>query len=759
MLESLVQLLFGHRPVLFSQGELQFAAGVGSYVAAAAGVAALAMAVAAYRTAPRLGWRDRWILLGIRATLLSLLVLALFRPVLVVRAAVPQQNFVGVLLDDSRSMQIADFGEGTPRSGFVTDQFGAADRGILGRLGEKFVVRTFGFASTAARVNEERPLTFSGSQTRLGPSLDAARQELAGLPLAGLVVVSDGADTGGTALDPTLLRLRADGIPVFTVGVGQERASRDIQVGRVATPRTALKGTSLMVDVVVSHSGYAGETVTVDVEDDGRIIGSQQVRLPADGSPATARVRVQADDAGPRVFRFRVAPRPDELVAENNAREALVDVRDRQEKILYFEGEPRSEFKFIRRALDEDRNVRVVALQRTADNKFLRLGVDGPDDLVAGFPKTRDELFAYRGLILGSVEAAAFTGDQLRMIAEFVDRRGGGLLVLGGPRSFGEGGWAGTAVADVLPFVLERGPSEPALERLTVRPTRAGALQALTQIAATEADSAERWSTMPGLTAVNRVDTVKPGATVLLTGAREDRGERPVLAFQRYGRGHVYAFAAQDSWLWQMHASVAVDDLTHEYFWRQLLRGLVEGVPDPVELTTMRDRVEPGERVSLGVSVADAGFVEVNDATVVAQVTGPDGAVTAVPLQWSGEASGQYGGAFPTGAPGWYEVRIDATRGERTLGSSVAHVRATAGDAEYFDATMQATALRRLAEETGGRFYTPDTVSGLPEDMNYTGRGVTTVEERELWHMPILLVLLVGLACAEWAYRRKAGLT
>ena len=127
-------------------------------------------------------------------------------------------------------------------------------------------------------------------------------------------------------------------------------------------------------------------------------------------------------------------------------------------------------------------------LQRTADNKYIRLGVDNSDELVAGFPKTREELFSYRGLILGSIEAGAFTGDQLKMIAEFVDRRGGGLLMFGGGRSFSEGGYAGTAVAEALPLVLDPSARDPQLARLTVKPTRAGAGHGVTQIDATEVE-------------------------------------------------------------------------------------------------------------------------------------------------------------------------------------------------------------------------------------------------------------------------------
>ena len=158
------------------------------------------------------------------------------------------------------------------------------------------MVRTFRFSTAASRVDAEDDLTFDGAQTRLGAALDGARQELAGLPLAGLVVVSDGADTAEDALGESLLALKSQGVPVFTVGVGRETLSRDIQIGRVSTPRIALKGTTLMIDVMISQTGFAGKTVTLDVEDEGRIVGSQQVKLPerrlgGDGARAVHRRR------------------------------------------------------------------------------------------------------------------------------------------------------------------------------------------------------------------------------------------------------------------------------------------------------------------------------------------------------------------------------------------------------------------------------------------------------------------------------------
>jgi uncharacterized membrane protein len=758
VLDALFRSFFDLSPVVFTQGEFRFAASTGSYVAAAAVAVAAALAIYAYRQGHGRP-AQRMTLAAIRLAILAVILVCMFRPLLVVRAAVPQQNFLGVLLDDSRSMQIADV-NGQPRASFVKGEFGATDRGLLKALSERFTIRTFRFSSAATRTTQESDLTFSGSQSRLGAALSGVRQELAGLPVAGLVMVSDGADTADAALGEAILGLKAEGLPVFTIGVGRETLSKDIQVGRVVTPKTALKGTTLMVDVVLSQSGFDGQKVTLDVEDEGTLVSTQQVSLPNAGTPASIPVRFTVNEAGPRVLRFRVSPQPGELVTENNAREALIDVRDRKEKILYFEGEPRYEYKFIRRAIPEGDNLIVTSLIRTADNKYMRQGVDGPDELIAAFPKTREELFAYRSLVIGSLEAAALTGDQLKMISEFVDRRGGGLLMLGGPRAFAEGGWTGTAVADVLPVVLDRNKvqAKGSVMRLSIKPTRAGAATAVTQLGATEAASAERWDKLPVVTAVNRVDGVKPGATVLLMGTDESRAERPMLIFQRYGRGKTFAFLPQDSWNWQMDAKIAVDDLTHENFWRQLLRWLVDGVPDQVEPALTTERVEPGEGAILTANVVDPSFVELNDAAVMATVTAPDGTISDVPMSWDGEHAGQYQATVPTKAPGWYEAKIDATRAGKSVGSAVTHFRAAPGDAEYFDATMHAGTLRRIADDTGGRFYDASNTATLAEDLRYTGRGVTTVEEHELWHMPIVLLLLVGLLCAEWGYRRVVGL-
>jgi uncharacterized membrane protein len=755
--ELLFEFFFKYRPLMFQQGDFALRASwFGVLAVAVAGVAALVTLRTYSQVRGNSQPLDRTILTAVRIAALTVLVFLLLRPVLVLSSVVPQENFLGVLIDDSRSMQIADTDE-TPRLAFVESSFGDPESELLTALADRFALRFFSFSSDTDRVNDVNELTYSGTRTHFGQALRRAHEELSGVPLSGLVVVTDGADNAEGGLAEALLPLQAAAVPVFTVGVGREEYERDIQMSRVETPRRVLQGASLGVELVVTHRGYQGETVTVQVEDEGRIVGTEDIQLGPEENPQTVRLGFTANDEGPRLFSFRVSPLPGEMVTQNNLRQTLIVVEDRNEKLLYFEGEPRWEVKYLLRGVEEDENLQVSLLQRTAENKFLRRNVDGPDELVGGFPRTRAELFAYRGLILGSIEAGHFTPDQLRMIADFVNHRGGGLLMLGSHRSFAEGGYAGTPVADVLPVVLDpaRGDSEESFfQEVRVEPTRAGATHPSTLIADNEAASVERWETLPPVTIVNPITETKPGATTLL---RTPEG-LVVLAFQRYGAGKSMAFPVQDSWMWQMHADIPVEDMTHETFWRRLVRWLVDGVPDQVVASVPQDQVEPEQIVTVLAEVADANYEQLNNSAVTAVVTDPSGGLIELPMEWTAEKDGEYRTTFTAADEGFYEVRVEAAVDNELLGEDTVYLQVAPSDSEFYDSTMGASLLERVAEETGGRFYTPDTVGTLPDDVQYVGGGLTVVEEHDLWDMPALLLLLVGLVLSEWGYRRYKGL-
>jgi uncharacterized membrane protein len=756
MLQGLWEFLFKYPPLVYQKGQLGFSA-LPAWTLVL-GVALLGAAAWTYlRHSGRVGRRDRAILLVVRTAILAILLVVLARPVLRIPVSLPQENYLGVLIDDSRSMRIAD-GSAGPRGAQMLRALNGPNSSVLHDLAQRYRLRVFRFSDVAERMDGTKDLRFLGGKTRLGRAMDQVRGELAGVPLAGLVVVSDGGDQEEPELNSSLLALRSSSIPVYTVGVGRERFEKDIEVRRVSAPRAVLQGASVVVDVVVEQTGFSGRKLPLIVEDEGRIVSSQEVELPLDGTPAAVRVQFSAAQPGWRSFRFRIPTQEGELVDRNNQQEALVEVRAERQKILYLEGEPRFEVKFMRRAVEDDPQLQLVVLQRTAENKFLRLGVDSASELSDGFPKTREELFRYRALILGSVQAGFFTPDQLQMISDFVSERGGGLMMLGGRHSFAEGGYARTPLADVLPVKLEENPDTTFFIGEKVVPTREGLASATLQIAPSADSSRLRWSTLPELSTWNRVTEVKPGATTLLTGAGPGvPSGQVVMASQRYGRGRVLAFPVQDSWVWQMSADIAPEDQTHEMLWRQLLRWLVNDTPG--QLTPApTTRATPREPVSLVAQLRDAAYHRVNDAVVAARVTGPDGKAVEVALPWTAQRDGEYGASFVPGTPGLHHVVLEAKRGQETVASDSFVVDAGDGNAEFFGAEMRAPLLKRIAEETGGRYYTLSTLARLPEEVRYSGQGVTRTEQYDLWDLPILFLLLILLLGAEWGYRRLRGM-
>lgn len=252
--------------------------------------------------------------------------------------------------------------------------------------------------------------------------------------------------------------------------------------------------------------------------------------------------------------------------------------RKSPKKILYFEGEPRPEMKFIKRATEDAANLSLVVLQRTADGKYLRFNVDGPLDLANGFPSTQEELFKYQGIILGSADASIFTAEQHQMLADFVTLRGGALLALGGEQSFGEGGWLETPLSYLFPIACDpnRNRKSPRLSlKVSVWPTPDGIDHPALQIADDRNTALKMWRELPPVAIVNAVYP-RPGAEILLTGNDRNRSEQVVLAVQQHGAGRVVVFTPQDSWVWVMKAKL--NSPAHERFWRALLTWLVDGV-------------------------------------------------------------------------------------------------------------------------------------------------------------------------------------
>lgn len=751
------EFLFKYPADLYARGELVLAGSWWLYLCTVP-IAALAIFTALRYVRVRGESRtfDRLLLGVTRTAILAILILALFQPVLRVTTQEARGNVVGVLLDDSLSMNITDQG-GQARAQFVQRAFDPQTGEITRALAKHFVPRFFRFAAAAQSLQAADAMSYSGRTTNLARALEQVGRELGDATTAALVVVSDGAVTEAVSLDKTLSFFRAAGIPIHVVGVGQSKFARDIEVTNVAMPRHALKGASIAADVHISYRGFDNERARLLIEDDGHLLAMEDVTLLARQPAQTVRVQFPVKEAGPRHLKFHIVPATDEVVSENNAREAELMVRDRRQRILYFEGEPRFEVKFIRRALAKDDNIRIVSLIRTAESKFYRLGIDTPQELATGFPQRPEELFAYDGLILGSVEAGFFSANQLQMIADFVSRRGGGLLVLGGKRTFANGSYFATPVAEVLPLVLEAKQGQPFRVEARVQPTARAETHPLTEFMRTEKNISS-WQTLPPLTVLHPLYEVKPGATVLLEGRAPGLpAALALLTQQRFGRGQALVFNVQNSWRWRMHQDISLNDQTHQTLWRQLLRWLVQSVPGRITFQTSVSEAVPQESVEVRTQVLDAGYLPRNNAEVRLLVTTPIGDQLRLPMDWVAAQDGIYQAHFTPKHAGMYDVRVE-TPSEDGFDTAETHIQVGAAAREYFQAEMNETLLRRIATATGGQFYTAADASKLVEEVKPVQAGATVLKRLPLWNVPAAFLLLLMLIAFEWVYRRWRGL-
>jgi uncharacterized membrane protein len=394
---------------------------------------------------------------------------------------------------------------------------------------------------------------------------------------------------------------------------------------------------------------------------------------------------------------------------------------------------------------------------RTAESKYYRLGIDNPEELAEGFPNSADELFAFKGLILGSVESSYFSPAQLKLIADFVSRRGGGLLVLGGRRALTQGGYGNTPVAELLPVVLDARRVEPIFTQVSVQPTAEGYSHPIGQLAVDDA-GAPAWEKLPPLTVLHPLFQAKPGASTLLEGLSADLAEPvTVLAEQRFGRGRALVLNVQNAWTWQMHQAIPLQDQTHETLWRQLLRWLVRSVPDAVSIHTSSEHPSANEPVEIRAEVLDEAFYPRNDAVVQLIVHTPIGDRLELPMAWDARRDGEYRLQLTPEHAGVYEMTVEARSGE-TLASAKMHLPVGLVTPDHYRGEMREEILERIAGETGGRFFRANDVDALADEIPLSKSGASIQERLALWDMPIVFLLLIMLLAFEWLYRRWRGL-
>src|SRR3990172_821108 len=750
------EFLFKYPSALFSRGEFALLGGWPRWVLVL--LVLTVAAVLAWRIRSRLpqaahslrSWRAAAIWLLQRA-LAALLLLLLWQPAITISELKPQQNIIAVLMDDSRSMSIAD--EGAPRQVRAVE---ALDDGVLSELQKKFQLRVYRLDRGLSVVPDFKQLQASAPVTHIGDSLRQLSDETSELPIGAVVLLSDGGENSGGLDREAISALRNRRIPVHTVGLGLEQPARDVEVNDASVAPRAMADSRLAATVNFQQHGYAGRKAMLRVREDSKVLAAREVTLAANGAVQTEALPFSAGPAGAKALQFSIDLLDREDNRFNNGVTRLVKVESDARRVLYVEGEPRWEFKFIRRAEDEDRIVRVVSMLRTTENKIYRQGIENPQDLASGFPATAEELFKYQAIILGSVEASYFTSGQQDLIKQFVDRRGGGLLMLGGGRySLTEGGWAASSLAETFPVTLPTAKGTFQREPATVELTTAGADSMIARLAEDPAENADYWKKLPYMMNYQDPGRPKPGAAPLLSMSVNGR-KMPLLITQNYGRGRTAVLASGGSWRWQM--SMPLEDQSHEAFWRQLLRWMVTDSPGQIITSVPSQMLLDDGRIQISADVRGKDYMPAADARVEAHILGPEGIAAQVDISPDPNTPGVFPADWNAEKPGPYVAEITAKRGEEELGRDVLNFQRMDGVAENFHTEQNRPLLERLAAQTGGRYWRPQELSRLPGEISYSEAGITIRDTKELWNMPAVFLLILLLRSCEWLLRRKWGI-
>ena len=686
-----------------------------------------------------------------QTALIALLLLMLWHPAISVARLRPQQNVVAVLVDHSRSMGIAD--DGKTRIQSAED---VLDSQLLPELNKKFQVRLYEFGRDAVRIDQARNLAADDNATRIGDSLKHIASEAGTMPLGAVVLLSDGGDNTGGVDRETISQLRQLRIPVNTIGFGPDHFAKDIEIADVSAPARALPQSRVSARVAIRQHGFAGARAKLIVRENGHPVSQQEITLKPDADQSET-ILFNAGAAGAHSFQIGIEPLAGEQNAQNNSVVRLINVSEKKMRVLYFEGEPRWEFKFIRRALEDDPSIEVFTILRTTQNKTYRqstTGVVDAHELENGFPTKPEELFHYDGLIIGSVEATSFSTDQQAMIRDFADRRGGGVIFLAGRFALSDGGYLKTPMAEMMPLRLmpEKSWSR---DYATATLTDAGRQSVITRLEEDPNQNAARWLKMPQIANYAVMGTPKPGAEVLMNVAENGHRATPLLAIQNYGRGRVGLFATAGSWRWKMLQDHT--DRTHSMFWSQLLRWAVNETPGQVLAATPHQVLADDTHVPLRVSVRDKTYQTVSGATVQTTITRPDGGADVLELKPDPLEPGTYTGDYTADKPGTYVAETVGRQDKTELGRDTLTFRREDGVAENFGAAQNRDLLEKLSSDTGGTYYTPSNAKKLTGEVAVSEAGITAHDNLDIWDMPILFLLVILIRGAEWLLRRKWG--
>ncbi|MCE5269046.1 MAG: hypothetical protein LLG00_14320 [Planctomycetaceae bacterium] len=775
--------------------------------------AAAAFVVAIYlRESRHAGRRFRLALAAIRLTLVALLVLMIAQITLVLkRTGLPS---MAVLIDDSLSMTTVDqyadktrmaMNERMKAAGMAKGELSrwkllrtllTEDSGsLLQAIGDGHKLRAWYLndlrpvgaddssggssatgkgpmcATDTARIIEQlRTMAPKSEATRLGGGVRGVIDELRSSSLSAVVVFTDGVNTEGPSLGEAAEYASRRGVPLYFVGLGNDQPSRDLILSDLMVDDTVFVDDVVNFECRLTSHGFQGRKVPVVLREKGKpdVLAKTEVTAGPDGRPEQVRLRFRPTRTGQFEYVVEAAPQQGELQIENNRQARLIEVRKEKIRVLLVQADPSFEFRYLRNMLRRDETIELHTVLQNADSEYARQDASA----LKAFPPTREELFAYDVVILGDANPDLLGAVALSDLTEFVTQsaKGGSLVFVAGP-NYMPAAYRNTPLARLLPFAQGAawptpGPATADSDAaglasgFTMQPTELGFASPAMQLGDTAEETERIWRSLPPLYWFLELPELKPGVRVLAehpTRTASDGRRLPVLCLQYVGAGKVLFHATDETWRWRYQ----VGDKYFARYWVQTVRSLCRSklgdAGHAAVLSADRRNYSQGESVRLRVRFADERMAPAEDDGVTVVVEQSGHTTQRVPLRRATAGRGVFEGQLEHVSAGSYHawLAVPAIAGHAVA----AQFSVSPPPGEFAQVRMDAAEMRRAARQTGGGFYTFDTVARLARDLPRGGLvPVETLPPRPLWNRWPVLAAFVVLLIGEWLLRKRGGM-
>ena len=590
--------------------------------------------------------------------------------------------------------------------------------------------------------------------TSIASSLEAVANS-GGIPPAGIVLLSDGIDSATSQRSEAVLRdLGAREIPVYTVPLGLPDPD-DVSINNIVMQEVAFSGDRVPVRVHLQSEGYEQRTARLSVLLNGRRVSSRVVRFEGGLQFEEVDFRVDIYEKGAAQIDVVIEPFDDEVSITNNRITRSIRVVNEKVNVLYIEGNARWEFRYLRAILKRDPRINATFI---ASNVGPEVARNSPEH-IERFPSKREEAFMYDLVILGDVDAAFFSDEELGLLEELIRDRGASLLMLCGPMH-SPGSYQGTPVQTMLPVRFDPDEKWAEVSESVYPVLTPEGRSSLVMTLENEDDLNDRiWSRMAPMDQLPPLLSAKPGATVLavLSDSTERDQSYPLVAWQRYGTGKCMSIASDR--LWRLRYKTG--DKYHWRVWSQCIQFMtlsrLMGEHKRIRLETDRSSYFVGSQGRLYAHVLDDDFEPVVQSGFDVVVSGLDGAAARqqIKLQPDRSQPGLYEGYFTPPGPGRY--RMEANENDRKV-SSITEFQVSDIRQELTETDMRLENLQRIADLTGGATLGVRELPKLASLVNGEPLTTTVRSERPLWDHWLVILLLAGLLGGEWILRRRHDL-